>query len=252
MRAGEPRQARKGATVSLASHAGWGNPGYNKMEIFYNTLLLTFKLATLTTLILFIIGLPLAYALSYHSFKGKIILETLLNTPLILPPTVFGFYFLLLFGQEGLIGKLIKKLISVDILFTFEGILIASVIYNIPFMIQPLQTGFKSINKSIIEVSYTLGKSKLTTLFKIILPNMKTAIFTALVLTFAHTIGEFGVVLMVGGSIPNETLVASIAIYQEVENLNYDVANKYALVLFLISFSMLLALNLVNKHIDKD
>ena len=119
-------------------------------------------------------------------------------------------------------------------------------------MIQPLQTGFKSINKSIVEVSYTLGKSKLTTLLKVILPNMKTAIFTALILTFAHTIGEFGVVLMVGGSIPNKTLVASIAIYEEVENLNYDMANKYAFILFLISFSMLLTLNLINKRIDKD
>jgi molybdate transport system permease protein len=130
--------------------------------------------------------------------------------------------------------------------FSFEGIVVASCIYSLPFMLQPLQSGMESLNKNIIEASYTLGKSKLITLLKVVLPNIKPSIYTALIITFAHTIGEFGVVLMVGGSIPGVTKVASIAIYEYVENLDYTSAHIYSFILLMLSFIVLFIVNIYN------
>ena len=172
--------------------------------------------------------------------------------PLVLPPTVLGFYFLILFSPDSFLGKIVKNLFNTELVFTFKGILIASIIYSLPFMVQPIQTGFKTINKSLIEASYTLGKGEIETLFKVLIPNIKNSIITAIVLTFAHTIGEFGVVLMVGGGIPGETLVASISIYNEVEALNYSSAHKYALILFLISFISILIVNYISYKSNKN
>ncbi len=218
---------------------------------FIETLVITFKLAFLTTSILVIIGIPLGYFLAYTKSKFKPIIETVIAMPLVLPPTVIGFYFLVFFSPDAYIGKFLENIFNIKLVFTFEGLVVASILYSLPFMVHPLQSGFSSIPKSIIEASYTLGKSKLQTLIKVLIPNTKSSIITGIVLSFAHTIGEFGVVLMVGGSIPGETKVASIAIYEEVEALNYKKAHLYSLVLFGISFLILLILFYVNKKIIK-
>jgi len=224
------------------------------MDIFTSMdwlpLWLSLKLSVITTLILVIIGIPIAYILSYKDFKFKLLLEALFSLPLLLPPTVLGFYLLLIIGKNGWIGKLWEKLVGNQLAFHFEGLVFASVIFSIPFMIYPLISGFKSIPKSIIEASYTLGKSKITTLFKVILPNMKPAILTGITLSFAHTIGEFGVVLMVGGSIDGQTKVVSVAIYEAVEQLNYNIAHIYSIVLIMLSFLTLLILYALNKKFE--
>jgi len=217
---------------------------------FLTTLLLTFKLAFITTFILLLIGIPLAYFLAYSRFRFKPFIETIVSMPLVLPPTVLGFYFLVFLGTESMIGKFLEQF-GIKLVFTFEGLVVGSVLYSLPFMVHPLQSGFQSVPKSLIEASYTLGKSKLETLMKVILPNIKPSILTGIVLAFAHTIGEFGVVLMIGGSIPGETRVASIAIYEEVEALNYDKAGDYALILLIITFLILLVVYTVNKKILK-
>ena len=198
------------------------------MDIEFSPLILSFKLAFITTIILFFISVPFAFFLSQMKSKFKVVLETIFALPIVLPPTVLGFYLLVLLDK-------------VNLVFTFSGIVIASIIYSFPFMLGPIQSAIESLNKSLIEASYTLGKSKTTTLLKVILPNIKPAIVTAIVTTFAHTIGEFGVVLMVGGSIPDKTKVASIAVYDYVENLDYKSAEIYSLILLIFSFIVLLA-----------
>ncbi|NPA16180.1 molybdate ABC transporter permease subunit [Persephonella sp.] len=218
---------------------------------FVETIFLTFRLAFITTVILFFAGLPVAYFLAYKDFRFKPVVETVVSLPLVLPPTVLGFYLIVLLSPEGFLGGLIEKISGHSLLFTFEGLVLGSVVYSFPFMVHPLQSGFSSIPPSLIEASYTLGKSRIETLLKVILPNMKPSILTGIVLTFAHTIGEFGVVLMIGGSIPGETKVASIAIYEEVEALNYDRANLYALVLFLITAFILIVVYTVNRRFTR-
>jgi molybdate transport system permease protein len=167
--------------------------------------------------------------------------------PLVLPPSVLGFYLLLAFSPKNRFGEWLENTFDVRLVFSFEGLIIASVIFSLPFMVHPIQSGFSSLSKSLQEASYTLGKSKLQTLFYVLLPNMKPALLTGMVITFAHTVGEFGVVLMIGGNIAGETKVASIAIYDEVEALNYGLANQYAFTLFIISFAILLFVYAVNK-----
>lgn len=213
---------------------------------FWQTLLITFELAGITTLILFVVGIPIAFFLSETNLKIKPFIETFISMPLVLPPTVLGFYLLLLLSPENGLGKWLDQTFDLRLVFSFTGLVIGSVIYSLPFMIHPLQSGFEKIPKSYSEVSYTLGKSKWETLFKVLLPNMRPALLTGIVLTFAHTVGEFGVVLMLGGNIPGETKVASIAIYDEVEGLNYATANQYALTLFFFSFLVLMLVYILN------
>ena len=196
---------------------------------------ITLKLAVITTLILFVIALPIANWLANSKNKIKSIFETLISMPLVLPPSVLGFYFLVLFAPSGMFGNIIEHLFNTRLVFSFPGLVIASVIYSLPFMVHPIQSGMTSLSKSIIEASYSLGKSKWLTFWKIVLPNIKPSILTGLVLTFAHTIGEFGVVLMIGGNIPGQTKIVSIAIYDEVESMNYQNANIYAMILFAIT-----------------
>ncbi len=214
---------------------------------FIQTLIITFKLATFTTVILLLLGIPLAALLAFKKFRFKTLVEAIVNLPIVLPPTVLGFYFLVAFGDESPIGRFLKEYLNIKLVFTFEGLVVASVIYSLPFMVQPVYSAFQSFPKKLIEASYVLGKSRLETFLRVVIPNIKPAIITGAVLTFAHTVGEFGVVLMVGGSIPGETKVASIAIYEEVEALNYDKANLYALVLLAISFFTLFITYLLNK-----
>jgi molybdate transport system permease protein len=217
---------------------------------FLETLLLTFKLAVSTTLILVVIGLPIAWFLAYSRFKLKPILEALLSMPLVLPPTVLGYYMLLAYSPRYWFGEWLGRVFNVRLAFTFEGILIASVLFGLPFMIQPLQSGLRSLPESLREASYTLGKSKGETFFKVLLPNIKPSLITAIALTFAHTIGEFGIVLMVGGNMPGVTRVASVAIYDEVQSLNFSTANQYAFILFAISFVLLTIIYSINKKQD--
>lgn len=216
-------------------------------EDFINTLWLTGKLATLSTCILLVIGLPVSYLLAYTHFKIKPLVEALICMPLVLPPTVLGYYLLIAFSPQNIWGSFLEKHFNIRLAFTFEGIIIASIIAGLPFMIQSLQTGFSSLPTSYREASYTLGKSKTTTFFKVLLPNIKPSLITGIALTFAHCIGEFGIVLMVGGNIPGETRIASIAIYDQVQALDYKTANQYSFILFLTSFILLTLIYSINK-----
>ncbi|MCF0042968.1 molybdate ABC transporter permease subunit [Dyadobacter fanqingshengii] len=210
---------------------------------------LTFKLATITSVILLVLALPLAYWLAFGKFKGRGIVESLIGMPLVLPPSVIGFYLLLAFSPSYWFGAWIESVFGLRLVFSFPGLVIASVLYSLPFMVYPIRAGLQSLPPSLREASYTLGKNEWETFFKVLLPNCKPAILTAFVITFAHTVGEFGVVLMIGGNIPGVTKVASVAIYNEVEALNYGAANDYAMVLFAITFVILLLVYSVNNRL---
>lgn len=212
---------------------------------------LTAKLALITTFILFILSVPLSYWLAYTKVKGKTIIEAIVSMPLVLPPSVLGFYLLLAFSPSHILGKFLENYFDVRLVFSFTGLVIASVIYSLPFMVHPIQSGFAALSPALREASYTLGKSKWRTIIKILLPNMRSSLLTGTVLTFAHTIGEFGIVLMIGGNIPGETKVASIAIYDEVEMMNYDNANVYAMILFIVTFLILLTVYLLNQRFSR-
>ncbi|QOY54387.1 molybdate ABC transporter permease subunit [Candidatus Sulfurimonas marisnigri] len=209
-------------------------------NIEFTPFLLSFKLAGLTTLILFILCLPLAWYLSQTSSKAKPFLEAITALPIVLPPSVLGFYILYALSYNSPIGAFFKEFFGVDLVFNFTGLVVASCFYSLPFMVQPLQSGFESINKNMLEASYISGKSKLVTIFRVALPNIKPALITAVIVTFAHTVGEFGVVLMVGGSIPGETKVASVAIYEMVEIMDYSSAHIYSAIMVIMSFLVLL------------
>ena len=216
-------------------------------DSFFQTMKLTFELAGITTLILLFIGIPLGYFLSQTKSKLKPVIETLVSMPLVLPPSVLGFYLLLAFSPKNSFGSWLEETFDLRLVFSFEGLIIASVIFSLPFMVHPIQSGFSSLSKSLKEASFVLGKSRLETLLYVLLPNIKPSLLTGIVITFAHTVGEFGVVLMIGGNIAGETKLASIAIYDEVEALNYDLANQYAFTLFIISFVILLFVYMINK-----
>jgi molybdate transport system permease protein len=203
-------------------------------------LILTFKLSLITTLILLVIGIPIAWSLAHSRSRWKPFLEALISMPLVLPPTVLGFYLLVAFSPSNSFGAWLSETLGLQLLFTFEGLVLASVIYSLPFMVQPIQAGLAGLPVHYKEAAFVMGKSKWETLFRVLLPNIKPSLLTGLVLSFAHTIGEFGVVLMIGGNISGKTRTASIAIYDEVEALNYDTANTYSLILFAITFCILL------------
>lgn len=212
----------------------------------WGPLILTFQLAIVTTVILLVISIPLSYWLVRSKSRIKPVIETLVSMPLVLPPTVLGFYFLVAFSPGNAFGGWLNDVLGIKLVFSFTGLVIASVIYSLPFMVHPIQSGLSNLPASLTEASYVMGKSKFTTLVKVLIPNIKSSVLTGTVLAFAHTIGEFGLVLMIGGNIPGETKVASIAIYDEVEAMNYSAANSYSLVLFTLTFSILLIVYLVN------
>ncbi len=215
-------------------------------ELDYEPFLLSFKLAALTTIILFIISVPLAWYLSQTKSKSKPFLEALTALPIVLPPSVLGFYILVVLSQNSPVGLFFEDTFDIKLVFNFTGLVVASCLYSLPFMVQPLQGGFESINKNILEASYIAGKSQFITVLKIALPNIKPAVLTAIIITFAHTVGEFGVVLMVGGSIPGETKVASVAIYEMVEIMDYKAAHIYSAIMIVISFVVLLGVYIFN------
>ncbi|MCH9739596.1 MAG: molybdate ABC transporter permease subunit [Epsilonproteobacteria bacterium] len=213
--------------------------------------ILSFKLAGITTLILFVISLPLAWYLSQTKSKAKPFLEAVTALPIVLPPSVLGFYILVVLSQNSPLGQFFDETFDIKLVFNFTGLVVASCFYSLPFMVQPLQGGFESLNKNMLEASYISGKSKMTTMLRVALPNIKPALMTAIIITFAHTVGEFGVVLMVGGSIPDETKVASVAIYEMVEIMDYRTAHIYSAIMVAISFLVLLGVYIFNHKQSK-
>ncbi len=217
----------------------------------FEPFLLSFKLAGVTTIILFILSLPLAWFLSQTKSRIKPVLEALTALPIVLPPSVLGFYILVALSANSPIGAFFEEVFDIKLVFNFSSLVIASCFYSLPFMVQPLQGGFESLNKNMLEASFLSGKGKIETILKVALPNIKPALLTALIVTFAHTVGEFGVVLMVGGSIPGETKVASVAIYEMVEILDYQAAHIYSAIMIIISFLVLLSVYIFNHKQKK-
>ena len=208
----------------------------------------TLQLAGITTVILLIVGTPLAWWLARSQFRFKVMVEAIVALPLVLPPTVLGFYLLMTLGPQGPLGSLLQAMGGHSLAFTFTGLVIGSVFYSLPFVVQPLQAAFSTIGNRPLEVAATLRASPLDRFFTVAMPLARAGYLTAAVLGFAHTVGEFGVVLMIGGNIPGETQVLSIAIYDHVEALEYGQAHWLAGGLLLFSFLLLLAVYSVNRR----
>ena len=217
-------------------------------EFDITALFTTLKLASVSTLILLLLGTPLAWWLSQTRWKLKTILEAIIALPLVLPPTVLGFYLLITLGPYGPVGGMLESLGGASIAFTFTGLVVGSVIYSMPFVVQPLQNAFSGIGRRPMEVAATLRASPLDRFFSVAVPLARSGFITATVLGFAHTVGEFGVVLMIGGNIPGETQVLSIAIYDHVEAVEYGQAHWLAGGLLLLSFLMLMMVYIFNRR----
>ncbi|HHD11594.1 MAG TPA: molybdate ABC transporter permease subunit [Deltaproteobacteria bacterium] len=211
-------------------------------------LYISFKLAVVTTLCLLVVGIPLAYFLAYKRFRGKTLVEAVVSLPIVLPPTVLGFFLLVAMGNHSPVGRLYNDIFGHPLAFSFEGLVVASILYSLPFAVQPIQNGFEQVDGTLIDAGRTLGCSPVGVFFRVILPASKRAIITGSVLSFAHTLGEFGVVLMVGGNIPGVTKVASISIYESVETLNYTEALVMSLILLAISFTVLASVYYINRR----
>ena len=205
----------------------------------WEALATTLELAAVTSLILFIIALPLGYWIAFSKWRWKFFVETVVALPLVLPPTVLGFYVLLAMGPRSPLGRFYETIAGRGLPFTFEGLVVGSVLYSMPFAVQPIAAAFGSVERKYIEASWMLGVSNLETFFRVIIPQSWAGVFTGLVLSFAHTIGEFGVVLMVGGNIPGVTRTLSIDIYDQVQGLNYSSAASTSAMLLIISFVVL-------------
>jgi molybdate transport system permease protein len=210
---------------------------------------LTVELALLVTAILLLLGLPIAYWLTYSPRRWKFLIEAVVGMPLVLPPTVLGFYILLALGSRSPLGRWWESLTGHTLAFTFEALVIGSVIYSLPFTVQPLAAAFSTVDRKFVAASATLGASRLRTFFRVILPLSVSGLLTAVALTFAHTMGEFGVVLMVGGNIPGVTRTVSIDIYDQVQATNYAAANQTALMLLAISFVALSLVYALNRRV---
>lgn len=209
----------------------------------------TLKLASLTTLILLIIGTPLAWWLSNTQSKLKVVIESVVALPLVLPPTVLGFYLLLALSPQGFIGNVWVYVSDTPLSFSFMGLVIGSVIYSMPFVVQPLQASFEMVGKPLQQAAHTLGANSFDTFRNIVLPLSRRGFLVAITLGFAHTVGEFGVVLMIGGNIPEVTQVLSIVIYDHVEVLEYRQAHYYSMGLLLFSFVVLFLTYSLNRKL---
>ena len=205
----------------------------------WTAIALTAKLAAIVSTILFLIGIPLAYWISFSKMRLRFLVEAVVALPLVLPPTVLGYYVLVSISPNSFLGRIYTDIFGTTLPFSFQGLVIASVLYSLPFAVQPFITSFDSVDKKFIEASWTLGASRLKTFFAIILPLSAPGVVTGLVLSFAHTLGEFGVVLMVGGNIPGVTRTVSIDIYDKVQALNYQGAGHTSLFLLVVSFLVL-------------
>ena len=215
----------------------------------WQALALSVKLALVVSVVLFLIGLPIAYWIAYSRWRWKFLVESIVALPLVLPPTVLGFYLLVAMGARSPLGRLWLRAFGHSLSFSFEGLVIASLIYSLPFTVQPFAAAFRSVDKQLVNASATLGISRLRTFVRLVLPLSYAGIITGVVLSFAHTLGEFGVVLMVGGNIPGATRTVSIDIYDQVQSLNYAVANQTALVLLVVSFVTLSVVYAVNRKV---
>jgi molybdate transport system permease protein len=214
-----------------------------------DSLWLSFKLAGCVSAALMVIGMPVAYWLAFSNWRGKFLLESVVALPLVLPPTVLGFYALVAMGPRGPLGKPWMALFGHGLAFTFGGLLLASVLYSFPFAVQPLIASFEGVDRKLLDASAILGSGKWRTFWRVILPLSLPGVITAVVLSFAHTLGEFGVVLMVGGNLPGVTRTVSIDIYDHVQSLEYGEANRLALVLLVISFVVLSLVYAVNRRV---
>ncbi len=200
---------------------------------------LSLRLAASTTLVLVVLGLPLAYWLASTRWRGRFLIEALVALPIVLPPTVLGFYVLLALGPHSPLGRFYEAAFGHRLPFTFEGLLIASVLYSLPFAVQPFTSAFAAVDPHLLEASWCLGVGRIATVFRVALPLAWPGVLTGVVLSFAHTLGEFGVVLMIGGNLPGVTRTVSISIYDEVQSLNYAAANQTSLALLFFSFAVL-------------
>jgi molybdate transport system permease protein len=209
----------------------------------------TLKLAMLTALALVVIGLPVAYWVSFSRWRWKFLVESVVALPLVLPPTVLGFYILVAIGPHSPFGRFYADLAGHPLPFTFEGLLIASVLYSLPFAVQPFAAAFDQVDRRLIEASWTLGVSRMGTFFRLILPMSVAGVVTGFVLSFAHTLGEFGVVLMVGGNIEGVTRTVSIDIYDDVQALDYAGAAQTAVFLLIVSYLILLSVYAMNRKV---
>ncbi|HET6142715.1 MAG TPA: molybdate ABC transporter permease subunit [Candidatus Acidoferrales bacterium] len=214
----------------------------------WQAIFLSVKLAISVAAILVAVGMPLAYWVTYSQWRFKFLVEAIVALPIVLPPTVLGYYILVGLGPRHFAGKLWQSIFGHTLPFTFGGLLVASVIYSLPFAVQPFSAGFEAVDRRVIEAAWTLGASRLSTFFRVILPLSVAGAVTGIVLSFAHTIGEFGVVLMVGGNIPGITRTVSIDIYDQVQAANYDSANQTAVALLLFSFAVLALIYGTNRR----
>lgn len=210
---------------------------------------LTVELAGLTAMILLVVGLPLAYWITYSRWRWKFLVESVVALPLVLPPTVLGFYILMAIGPHSPVGRWYEEIVGHPLPFTFEGLLLASVLYSLPFAVQPFSSAFEQVDRRLVEMSWTLGVTKLGTFVKLIIPLSVAGIITGIVLSFAHTLGEFGVVLMVGGNIEGVTRTVSLEIYDDVQSLNYGAAGKTAAFLLGMSYLVLLGIYGLNRTV---
>jgi len=209
---------------------------------------LSARLAFVTTVVLLVIGTPLAWWLSQTRSRLKPLVQAIVAMPIVLPPTVLGFYLLILLGPNGAIGSWWVEVTGDALTFSFTGLVIASTVYSLPFAVQPLQNAFESLSRNKLEAAWTLGASRLDAFFTVAVPLSTRGFLSAIVLAFAHTLGEFGVVLMVGGNIPGETRVVSIAIYDHVETLNYAAAHQLSLALIVFAMAALFGMFLLNHR----
>jgi len=205
----------------------------------WEAIVTTLKLATITAIVLAFVGLPVSYWVAFSKWRWKFFAEAVVALPLVLPPTVLGFYVLVGLGPRSPLGRWYESLSGHGLPFTFEGLVVASTLYSLPFAVQPVAAAFRSIDRRLIEASWTLGVSSWGTFFRVIVPQAKAGLIAGFVLSFAHTVGEFGVVLMVGGNIPGVTRTISISVYDEVQSLNYSAAAMTSLVLLVFSFAIL-------------
>jgi molybdate transport system permease protein len=212
---------------------------------------LSVRLATITTMVLLVIGTPLAWWLAHTSSRWKPAIEAFVALPIVLPPTVMGFYLLVVLGPYGAIGRWWVELTGDTLTFSFSGLVLASCVYSLPFAVQPLQNAFESLDRRDLEAAWTLGASRIDAFFSVAVPQSVRGFLNAIVLAFAHTLGEFGVVLMVGGNIPGQTRTISIAIYDQVESMNYDVAHSLSAILLVFAFSVLLLMYVINRRWQK-
>ena len=212
-------------------------------------LALSVRLATVVCAALLIIGLPIAYWIAFSRWRWKFLVESVVALPLVLPPTVLGFYVLLAIGARSPIGKVWSSWFGQGLAFSFEGLVVASILYSLPFAVQPFAAAFAQVDRALLEASATLGASRLRTFARVVMPLSRDGIITGVVLSFAHTIGEFGVVMMVGGNLAGITRTVSVAIYDDVQALNYARANATALVLVLFSVTVLAIVYALNRRV---